>query len=156
MQPVYLPCQESLQSSVSAAAPSRRPFSGIHIFSKRGESRWADMVFDPLGIGSCDSGWNTEAFEEGDDEIVAFPGLPGEHPALVGQENGAIGSGAHKPQFLKALHGADDRDMCDAEGSGDVHGAGFALGIDQSSDGFDIILRTLAGVGEACLALVGG
>lgn len=116
----------------------------------------ADMVFDSLGVGACGFGCDSESGQKGDDRFVPRFGAGSEVASGVGQENGAVGLGGDEAGFLEALDGADDGDVSNAEGFGQIGGASFALCRDEIGDGFDVVLGAFFGVLEAGLAVESG
>ena len=118
-----------------------------------GEGLRADMVLDAFRVDAGGAGRNAEGFEERHHFFVPSFRAGGQRVAGSGEKDGTVGTRADETLALQALDGADDCDMGDAEGFGDIRGAGLAVFSDEVRNGLDIILGAFLRMGAAGVAL---
>jgi hypothetical protein len=123
---------------------------------KGGEGFGADVVFHTFGVEFGDFGGDAEGAKEGDDGFVAAFGFVGEAASGVGEKNGAVRLGVDESGLAETKEGAVDGDVGDAETPGEIHHAGFAEGIGEIGNGFDVILGGFAGAVATRAGEVGG
>jgi hypothetical protein len=113
------------------------------------------VMFNTLAIEAGCCGRNAKCQQKVfHNQMTALAGFS-HAPALIRQENGAIGFLRHQASVLQALQHFDHRCVCYAKSKGDVIAARFLFFVNQFGNQLDIVLAQLhrmvfAGAAEGC------
>lgn len=104
------------------------------------ECRWADVVFDSLGVHSRNFRINTERQQKPVDQLVTLPALLRQPPTLWCQFDRSVRRCDNQTVAFQPLDDPDHRDVRDAETLCEVRHTALPVGIGERSDCLDVIL----------------